>query len=104
MVGSFGGEMWSVVREHKHPVALLPFAEKKSAPFLSNYFEPVVTLTRNALHRLSHLITWAPVGDTVWGGLEGGALLKKVCHWGRALRVHSLTPLPVPSLLLCAWG
>lgn len=29
MEGGFCGEMWSVIREHKHPVALLPFAEKK---------------------------------------------------------------------------
>lgn len=32
--------------------------------------------------------------------LRGGALLKEVVPWGKALSLYNLTPLPVYSLLL----
>ena len=31
--------------------------------------------------------------------LEGGALLRKICYWARALEFYSLVPLPFLSLL-----
>lgn len=40
--------------------------------------------------RVQRLSTWSPVGGAIWGGLEGGVLLKKVCHWGADLRTWSL--------------
>jgi hypothetical protein len=38
--------------------------------------EPKWVLDENNLHRLVHLIGWAPVGGTVWEGLGGMALLE----------------------------
>lgn len=32
--------------------------------------------------------------------LQEFSFIRKVCHWGRALRVYSLSPLPVGSPLL----
>lgn len=44
-----------------------------------------------------YLNTWSPVDRAVWGdygSFRGTALLKEVLHWGWALRIYSLTPLP----------
>lgn len=35
---------------------------------------------------LRYLYTWSPVGDAVWGDLEGAALLEEAPHWEQALR------------------
>lgn len=55
---------------------------------------------RNTQHTkvLLRLNTLSPLGGAVWGGgamkpLGRGDLLEK-CHWGWALRVYSLVPLP----------
>lgn len=48
------------------------------------------------------LSTWYTAGGTIWevmGPLRGGALLKEVRHWRRALSVYSPAPLPVLTLL-----
>lgn len=34
--------------------------------------------------------SWSPVGDTVWRGLRGVALLADACQWGSALRMKTL--------------
>ena len=47
------------------------------------------THTPHTPHSLRHLSSWFPVCGTVWIGLGGVALLKKVCHWGWALRFQS---------------
>lgn len=61
----------------------------------------------NVLYRLSYLKTQFPVGGAVWGrgwnSWDDTVLLEEACHWGRALRMHSLALLPVYSLhFLCA--
>jgi hypothetical protein len=38
------------------------------------------------------LNSWSPVSGTVWEGLEGVALLEKICHWGLALRFQKPGP------------
>lgn len=44
----------------------------------------------NDSNRLIYSNTWYPFGGTAWEGLEGVALLEKVCHGG-ALRFQ-MTP------------
>lgn len=39
-----------------------------------------------------------PGGGAIWGGLGGAALLERVCHWGWALRIFSLSLILVHSL------
>lgn len=39
-----------------------------------------------------------PGGGAIWGGLGGAALLERVCHWGWALRIVSLSLILVHSL------
>jgi hypothetical protein len=58
-------------------------------------------LNENGPHRLMHLNALSIVGETVWEGLEGVALLE-VCHWGWALRFHKPTLLykPITGLSL----
>jgi len=31
----------------------------------------------------SMLNSWSPVGETLWEGLGGVALLEELCHWGQ---------------------
>lgn len=51
---------------------------------------------KNVPHRLRYLSTLLPVGGAVWG--ISADLLEVEHHWDWALRVHSLTPLPVSWL------
>ena len=51
---------------------------------------------KNVSHWLRYLSTLLPVGGAVWG--ISADLLEEVYHWEWALRVHSLTPLPVSWL------
>lgn len=51
---------------------------------------------KNVPHRLRYLSTVLPVGGAVWG--ISADLLEVENHWEWALRVHSLTPLPVSWL------
>lgn len=38
-------------------------------------------LMMNTLHRIRHLKTWSPVGDTISGGLGNAALLEEIFQW-----------------------
>lgn len=40
---------------------------------------------KNGSRRLVHLNSCSTVGEIVWEGLKGVALLEEVCHWGWAL-------------------
>lgn len=57
---------------------------------------------KNVPHRLRYLSTVLPVGGAVWG--ISADLLEVEYHWEWALRVHSLTPLPVSWPLLYDCG
>lgn len=75
-----------------------------SMPQSSSYpcFSRCGSLNENDLYRLLCLENWSPVGETIWKGLGGLALLEKVYHWGeRALRSQNPPPFPVGSL--CLW-
>ena len=39
-----------------------------------------------------------PGDGAIWGGLGGAALLERVCHWGWALRIYSLSLILIHSL------
>jgi hypothetical protein len=38
-------------------------------------------LNGNGPYRLIYLNTWSLIGETVWEGKGGVALLGEVCHW-----------------------
>lgn len=51
------------------------------------------------------LDTWSPVSPTLWGGLDGAALLEKVSH-GDTLDLKALPTLPTLQFALsvsCLW-
>ena len=50
------------------------------------------SLNDNFFHKLICLDTWSSVGRTVWEGLGGVVLLKKLCHWRWALRFQNSLP------------
>lgn len=59
---------------------------------------------RNAPQRYGYLNSWPPIGDTAQGAFTHVALQQEGHHRGWALRVESLTPLPVHWLCLaCLW-
>lgn len=42
--------------------------------------------------------------EALWGGLEGTAMLKDICHWDWVLKFYSLVPLQTALFHICGWG
>lgn len=57
-------------------------------------------LIRNLLHSLMNVYAWS-LRNRLGKVLGGVALLEEDCHWGWALKVCTLGPVPVCSLSLC---
>lgn len=103
MVGGFCGDMCSVIREHKHPVALLPFDEKK-CPFSIKFLWACGGLNEECSPQAEPFDHFVPCWWYCLGRFRRWSLVEESMSLWAALRVYSLTPLPAPSLLLCAWG
>jgi hypothetical protein len=66
----------------------------------------VVAEMRNITHRLMHLDTWSLVvgaagEEEICNFLGGIALMEKVCHWGKVLKIYDPAPLSAHSLFPC---
>lgn len=80
---------------HKHRL------EHVSAHWMiSCYDGPWGGLNGNFQHRHRHLNSQTLGGNTVWMGLRGLALLKKLCQWWQALRASPFTQLALYFLFV----
>lgn len=63
-------------------------------------FFPYVGNGNCSIHWLTYLNTLSKVGTIVWGCYRGTTLLEEMHHCGQALRIYSLTAIPIHSLHL----